>query len=97
MMEAVLTCSALTKEMLLAPQGSSEGFVNCRPTGVLRVVLHVLNAVSYTHLDVYKRQILPRSKSWSCTKKFMPPCGPAAFFWRRTTSPAARKRRLRCV
>lgn len=22
---------------------------------------------------------LPRSKSWSCTKKFMPPCGPAAF------------------
>ena len=39
---------------------------------------------------------LPRSKSWSCTKKFMPPCGPAAFFWRRTTSPAARKRRLCC-
>ena len=36
----------LTKEMLLAPQGSSEGFVNCRPTGVLRVVLHVLNVLN---------------------------------------------------
>ena len=35
-----------TKEMLLAPQGSSEGFVNCRPTGVLRVVLHVLNVLN---------------------------------------------------
>ena len=32
--------------MLLAPQGSSEGFVNCRPTGGRRVVLHVLNVLN---------------------------------------------------
>jgi hypothetical protein len=34
------------KEILIAPDDSSDGFVNCRPVGVLRIVLHVLNVLN---------------------------------------------------
>ena len=32
--------------MILAADGSSEGFVSCRPAGSVRVVLHVLNVLN---------------------------------------------------
>ena len=43
----------LTKRIVLAPDAACEGFVACRPEGVLRVVLHVLNVLNDdTHYTV---------------------------------------------
>lgn len=36
----------LEKRVILAADGSSEGFVCCRPAGSVRVVLHVLNVLN---------------------------------------------------
>ena len=36
----------LEKRVILAADGSSEGFVSCRPAGSVRVVLHVLNVLN---------------------------------------------------
>lgn len=36
----------LTKRIVLAPDAACEGFAACRPEGVLRVVLHVLNVLN---------------------------------------------------
>lgn len=36
----------LEKQVMLAADGSSEGFVCCRPAGSVRVVLHVLNVLN---------------------------------------------------
>lgn len=50
--------NTLVKELALAPEGSSAGFVSCRPAGVLQVVLHALNILNdSTHYSLCIRGI----------------------------------------
>ena len=53
MMEAVLTCSALTKAY--GPNKALDNFTAVFSGG------RITGPVSYTHLDVYKRQLYIRS------------------------------------